>query len=239
MQSIAARTTQMELAVQVARAAHGQRRLAPCRQFAHRFARFDREREAARLARPRQHLQRNLRDEPEAAEAAANEARHVISRHVLHDLPAEPKMLRFARNDPAAEDKVAHRTGPRPARTGQAARDRAAYGCAAAEGRRLAGKHLAGFLEDRVHFGERGAGARGDHELARVIAHDSAMRARIDFSPGDGPPEKRLAVAAANGERLLFSERTVNLLDEPRAVVDGNEVASHQKRSSSGKGRAP
>ena len=70
-----------------------------------------------------QHLEGHLGDQAQAAVAAGHEPRDIVARDVLHHLAAKAQVLAVAGDDAAAEDEVADRPCPRPARPGQARRD--------------------------------------------------------------------------------------------------------------------
>lgn len=65
------------------------------------------------------------------------------------------------------------------------------------------------------------------------------MHAYVERAAFDGAAEARLRAGAADVQRLAIVDRRVDLRDERRAVVDRFDVASHQKRSSSGNGSWP
>jgi hypothetical protein len=70
------------------------------------------------LDRPWQDLERDLEDHAERAERAGEQARHVVTRDVLHDFAAEGKHARLAVEQPGTEHVVAQRTGCDAARPG-------------------------------------------------------------------------------------------------------------------------
>ena len=60
-----------------------------------------------------QHLQTDFSDQPQRAHAACHEARHVVARHIFHDLATKSQVLALAVDDFYAQHVVTH-----PAHTG-------------------------------------------------------------------------------------------------------------------------
>ena len=114
----------------------------PLGQLAQRRRHRQVQAQAGLAARHGQHLEGHFGDHPEATEAARQQPRQVVAGDVLHHLAAEAQVGAQATDQPRAEDEIAYRSRPGPARSGQAAGEHPADGRPAAETRRLAGKHL-------------------------------------------------------------------------------------------------
>ncbi|ABA49505.1 hypothetical protein BURPS1710b_3344 [Burkholderia pseudomallei 1710b] len=196
-----ARQAQHERAV--APRARGQRKRAarPFVELAHRVGRAHVELQRELGGGDGQHLDRQLEHQPERAERARHQPRHVVARDVLHDLPAEAQPVAAPVQDRHAEHEIARRARRRAARAGEARRHRAAERRDAPEMRRLERQHLAALGERRLELGERRARARGDDELGRVVRHDAVMRARIEDFPVERLAVPVLRAAAAYAQR--------------------------------------
>ena len=79
------------------------------------------------------------------------------------------------------EDKIAHRTDAGARRARQARRHHAAHRGTGAKVRRLKRQALPVLGQQRFDFGQRRTGAGGDHQLARLVADDAAVGARIEL----------------------------------------------------------
>ena len=182
---------------------------------------------------------------PERPSVPPISARHVVARHVLHDLAAEAQHARRAplsmirrRGRSRARDPAAARRGPdspvatAPPTVASAPKCGGSNGSIWPASARIA-----------LELGERRAGARRDPRARSARSSTMPRCARVSSSaPTTGLAVEILAAAAADAQRCVAPRklRARTLLDETRAVSRLEiEVASHQKRSSSGKGSAP
>ena len=154
-----------------------QRPAAPVVQAAQGLGLAQLELERGLRRRDRQHLQADLDDQAQRAEGAGHQARHVIARHVLHDLAAEGQQLAAAVDHGEPQHEVAHGADAGARRAAQARGDHAAHRRAAGEVRRLERQALAALGQHGFQLGQRRAGAHGDHQLARLVAGDAAQAA--------------------------------------------------------------
>ena len=162
------------------------------------------ERQAQALVgrRHRQHLQRDLGDQPEHAHRADQQAADVIAGHVLHHLAAKAHHLAAGRDQHRAEDEVTHRAGRHPPRPGQPGRHHAADRAARGKMRRFAGQALAMRSQHGLQLGQRRAAAHRHHQLGRFVGNDTSIVPAIDddrlqrcrVAPGHGPCPPRVAV---------------------------------------------
>ena len=70
------------------------------------------------------------------------------------------------------------------------------------EVRRLEGQALAVFGERGLQFGQRGAGAHRDHQLAGLVAGDAGEGAGVQYGAVQGLAVEILGAAAADAQRL-------------------------------------
>ncbi len=128
---------------------------------------------AARLRR-RKHLERDLGQHAEPAEAADHEFRHVETRGVLHHLAAHAQEAAGAVDEAHAEDEIPQPAETQPAGAVHAGGDGAAEGRAGFDEHRIERQVLA-LRGERIHdFRYRRSGARGEGELLRLVLDDAA-----------------------------------------------------------------
>ena len=146
-------------------------------------------------------------DHAEGSEGTGNEARDVVTRHVLDDGAAEHQTLAQAVDDLNAEHRIAHATPPGTCRSGQARGDGAAERALAAELGWIEGEHLTVRVEEPFNVRERCASARGEHQLVGAVGYDTGVT-------GDGQrrfrlrlAEEPLAAVAADGEGVTVCAR--------------------------------
>ena len=100
-----------------------------------------------------------------------------------------------------AKHEVAHGARIGTPRATEATGDRAAERAAIGEARRLEREHLAARAHRALDRGERGPGARREHELRRFVVDDAGVDARIDDIAGQRSTVEVLGAAAANPQR--------------------------------------
>ncbi|MNY05257.1 hypothetical protein D3C86_1379690 [compost metagenome] len=159
----------------VTRGADRQRLLAPFRQAQQGPFGVHFQTDAQGLPGFGQDLERDFRDQPQGAVTAGHQSRQVVAGDVFHHLATEAQMLAETGDHPGAEDKIAHRAGPRPTRPRQPAGNHAAHGGIIRKGRRFTGQHLLCGVQHLLELGQRRAAARGDHQLGRVVTDDAAV----------------------------------------------------------------
>ena len=170
-----------------------------------------------RRLRPGHDLECHLGQHRERAPASREPARHVVARHVLHDAAAGLEQLRPAVDALDTQQVIARRPAvdaPRARQVGGEHRPdrlravRSAGGGAHVD--RLEGEHLPARGQLGLDRGERRAGARRHHELARLIEGDAAQRGRGDgYGALDGAADGALGTRAhdLDGEALLGASR--------------------------------
>ena len=152
--------------------------------------------------RQRQALERHLGEHAERAERAAHQARDVEAGDVLHHAAAERQVARRGRRAsgrrargraPRRHKAGADRTAPRRRRRRASRRRRSAAARTRASGRARA---IACSI-----VGERRSGARGDHELGRLVVDDARVGARVEHVAARRLAVEVLRAAAADAQR--------------------------------------
>ncbi len=151
----------------------------------------------------RQHLEADLGDQAQRAHGAHHQARHVITRDVLHDLAAKGQQFTTAVDELQAQHVVAHSASRSARRTAQAAGNHAAYGRYACKMRRLKRQALTLCRQQRLEFGQPRTRAHSDHQLARLVTGHTGKRCGVKQFTLQGLPIKILAAAAANAQRCV------------------------------------
>ncbi|PAV70699.1 hypothetical protein WR25_22334 [Diploscapter pachys] len=185
--------------------------------------------QAQALARPGQHLQGNLGEQAKAAEAARHQPRYVVAGDILHYLAAKAQVLAVAGDQSCAQDIVAHRACPGPARPRKPGGDHAAQRRLGPQVRRLARQHLPGLAQRRLDLPQRRAGTGGEHQFGGVVADDTAVPTGVDKLAGHRAAEHGLAVAALDAQRGALAQRLADLLQQLLA-----EIARRTRRSAAG-----
>ena len=161
-----------------------------------------------------QDLEADLGDQAQRAPAARHQARDVIAGHILHDLAAVAQQLALAVDHLQAQHKVTYCAHAGTRRAGQACGDHAAHGAGGAEVRRLESQALALAGQCCLQLGQRRAGANGHHQLAGLVADDTAERARGQRLALQTQAVEVLAAAAADAQRGLVTGSGANALAE-------------------------
>ncbi len=152
-------------------------------------------------------FERHVENDPERAERAAQQPRHIEPGDVFHHLAAEAQHLALAAEQRGAEHIVAHPAGADARRAAQGAGHHAAQRGAAGAGevRRLEGQELVMLGQRRLNLGQRRARPRGDDQLGRLEMGDARQLRGVERVFGGihpavlrGGPPRRLAAAAVN-----------------------------------------
>src|SRR5262249_19202991 len=94
----------------------------------------------------------------------------------------------------------------------------ATQGCIWTEVRRLARQHLSTLRERLLDFRQPRAGSRGEHKLAWLIVHDTAVASHVQDLALQAVTIKVLGSAAADAQTLALRCRLADALGE---VGDG------------------
>ena len=161
-----------------------------------------------------QHFERNLGDQRQLPHAARHQTRHVIARHVFHNLAAIGQVFAFADQDANAQHKVAHRAhaGTRCAR--QARSHHAAYGGCVAKVGGLKSQALAFLGQQVFDFSQRCSCTHSHHQFAGLIADHALVGARVEHFALQRLAVKIFATAAANAHRRFGESGSANALRE-------------------------
>ncbi|CAM2144652.1 hypothetical protein PT2222_160115 [Paraburkholderia tropica] len=214
-----ARQTHGQRAVAPGAGRHRQRAAAPFVELAHGVGAVHVEAQRGFGLRHRQYLDREFEHEAERAERPRHEPRHVVARHVLHDLAAEVQHLAVAVHDHGAQHEVARRACRSTPGPGEARGNAAAERGLGAEVGRLERQHLAARRQCLFDLQQRRARARRDHQFGGIVGDDPAVRARVEHLAFERLAIPVFRAAAANTQRLAVGGRRANALGPARDDV--------------------
>ena len=168
--------------------------------------------------RHRQHLERDLRDHTQRAHGPGHQARHVVTRHVFHHLPAKGEQLAPAVDDLHAQHIIAHIAHRSAGRATQTSSDHATNGGhitgTSGEVRGLKRQVLALCGEHRFQLSQWRTGAHGHHQLAGLITDDTLQAAGVQHVALQRLAVKVLAAATTNAQWLGSGSSGLNAVNE-------------------------